>query len=112
MPRDPANLYTHEKNKCKHGRSKYRCRDCGTGYCQHGRQKHQCKECGTGHCKHGRQKNKCKKCLESNIIVKQKPKNIEIKIQRQKIEPDQIQDETGVEWLLPPPLFQLYDDYI
>jgi hypothetical protein len=46
--------------KCEHGRSKSKCKDCGTGYCEHGRQKDQCKECGTGRCEHGRKKTTCK----------------------------------------------------
>jgi hypothetical protein len=25
------------KGKCEHGRSKSKCKDCGTGYCEHGR---------------------------------------------------------------------------
>ena len=48
---------------CQHGRSKSKCRDCGTGYCQHGRQQEsKCKDCGTGHYQHGRQKGQCKDC--------------------------------------------------
>ncbi len=49
-------------NKCQHGRPKYRCKDCGTGYCDHGRQKAQCKECGIGYCEHDRPKSRCRDC--------------------------------------------------
>lgn len=33
------------KKKCKHGRSTYRCRDCGVGYCKHGRDTYRCRDC-------------------------------------------------------------------
>ena len=49
--------------RCVHGRSKYRCRDCGTGYCAHGRQKAQCRECGRGYCeRHNTRKDRCALC--------------------------------------------------
>jgi hypothetical protein len=32
-------------NICKHGRKKYYCRNCGTGYCQHGGPKSHCRYC-------------------------------------------------------------------
>ena len=51
-----------QHKRCRHGRQKRRCNDCGTGRCGHGRQKSQCKDCGTGYCEHGRQKNRCKDC--------------------------------------------------
>ncbi len=56
MPPNPT------RKRCVHGRSKYQCRDCGTGLCSHGRFRKMCKECGTGVCAHARQKNKCKEC--------------------------------------------------
>jgi hypothetical protein len=57
-----ANSTPRKSNTCEHGRRKYVCKDCGTGYCQHGHQKHRCKDCGTGHCEHGRQRGRCKGC--------------------------------------------------
>lgn len=48
--------------RCSHGRSKYRCKLCGTGYCTHGRQKAQCRECKRGYCLHGARKDRCPQC--------------------------------------------------
>jgi hypothetical protein len=51
------------KAKCKHGRRKDVCKDCGTGYCQHGRRrKDACKDCGMGYCQHGPPKHTCRGC--------------------------------------------------
>ena len=50
--------------KCKHGKRKYRCIECG-GHriCEHGRQRHTCKECGgKSRCKHGRLNFRCIEC--------------------------------------------------
>jgi hypothetical protein len=33
--------------KCEHGRSRSKCKECGTGQCQHGLWKSNCKDCGT-----------------------------------------------------------------
>jgi hypothetical protein len=49
-------------SRCAHGRQKYRCIDCGTGYCAHGRQKHHCRDCGAGYCAHGNYKYCCRDC--------------------------------------------------
>lgn len=50
------------KARCVHGRSKYRCRACGTGYCEHSFDKYRCPHCGTGHCSHGINKLQCARC--------------------------------------------------
>ena len=57
------------KYKCKHGRKKYRCKECGgSEICIHGRQKRLCKECGgSSICSHGRIKSRCKECGGSGI---------------------------------------------
>lgn len=47
---------------CPHGRAKWRCKDCGSGYCQHKKQKGQCRACGTGYCRHNSRKDRCPKC--------------------------------------------------
>ena len=31
--------------RCEHGRSKFRCRDCGAGCCEHDQYKNSCKDC-------------------------------------------------------------------
>ena len=50
--------------KCKHGRRRYDCKDCGgSGICEHGRRRSNCKECGgTGICEHGRRRTRCEEC--------------------------------------------------
>ena len=48
--------------RCAHGRSKYRCKLCGTGYCAHGNQKGQCRTCGRGYCAHGARRDRCATC--------------------------------------------------
>ena len=55
--------------KCKHGRRRNQCKDCGGGsICQHGRRRNQCKDCGgSGICQHGRVRSRCKDCGGSGI---------------------------------------------
>ena len=50
--------------KCKHGRARSRCKDCGgSGVCEHGRRRNDCKECGGASiCEHGRRRGYCKEC--------------------------------------------------
>ena len=75
-----------KRYRCEHGRSKYRCKDCGTCRCEHGRAKNQCKDCGTGRCEHGRQKHQCKDCItqqrrnemELNSVIQEMELNTEI----------------------------------
>ena len=56
--------------KCIHGKSKYRCKECGTGICIHGKSKYCCKECGgSGICVHGKVKYVCKECKGSSICA-------------------------------------------
>jgi photosystem II stability/assembly factor-like uncharacterized protein len=51
---------------CEHGKSKYRCKECGGNfYCTHGRRKTRCLEgCGgSAFCVlHGKRKDRCKEC--------------------------------------------------
>lgn len=47
---------------CPHGRTKWRCKDCGSGYCEHNKQKGQCRACGTGYCPHNSRKDRCPEC--------------------------------------------------
>lgn len=73
VPASTGNAADHNKKKmttytwpqCKHGRVKYRCKECkGQGICPHGIQKSRCKACGGVHvCEHGKEKNKCKQCF-------------------------------------------------
>ena len=69
--RDMAETRTSHylKYLCRHGKYKYRCRECGgSQICPHNRQKETCKDCGgTKICRHNRQKNQCKDCGGSQI---------------------------------------------
>ena len=54
-----------ERNRCEHGRHRFRCKDCGgSQICQHQRTRSRCKECGGASiCPHGRRRSDCKDCM-------------------------------------------------
>ena len=53
-----------QRVRCKHGRERSRCKDCGgSSFCEHGRQRNRCKDCGgSSICEHGRRRSQCKDC--------------------------------------------------
>jgi hypothetical protein len=55
--------------KCKHGKHKYTCVQCGgKGVCEHGKQRYYCIQChGKGMCKHNLRRVRCKECRGSQI---------------------------------------------
>jgi hypothetical protein len=59
--------------RCKHGRSKYCCRDCGTGLCAHKKWRHQCNICKKGYCQHEKRRNSCKICRLIKVNLNPKP---------------------------------------
>jgi hypothetical protein len=64
------------KNKCKHGKRKSHCKECGgSSFCEHGKRKCQCKECGgSSFCEHGKKKSQCKECGGSSFCEHGKQK--------------------------------------
>ena len=68
---------SRQQTKCKHGRQRSRCKDCGgSQICEHNKIKSQCKDCGrSGICEHGRQKSQCKDCGGSQICEHNKIKS-------------------------------------
>ena len=58
--------------KCRHGKRKLRCKDCGgkgEKKCPHGKRKARCKDCGGGvkKCPHNKRKEQCPQCGGSSI---------------------------------------------
>ena len=66
-----------EKQKCKHGRPKGNCIECGGGsMCEHGKLKYRCVDCGgSSICEHGRRKDSCVDCGGSQICEHNRRKN-------------------------------------
>ena len=62
---------------CQHGRSKKKCKECGSKYiCSHGRQKSECKECkGSSICEHNRKRNQCIDCVGASVCRHMKRKS-------------------------------------
>jgi len=62
------------KGICSHGKSRFRCKECGGGkrkQCPRGRQPYCCKNCGgKGICSHGKQRSKCKVCKKAKEAAK------------------------------------------
>ena len=60
---------SRQQTKCKHGRQRPRCKDCGgSQICEHNKQRPQFKDCGSSQiCEHNKQKSKCKDCGESEV---------------------------------------------
>jgi hypothetical protein len=58
-----------ENYRCKHGKYKYRCKNCkGSQICKHGKYKYRCLDCkGSQICKHGKNKYRCLDCKGSQI---------------------------------------------
>jgi len=68
----------HSHYRCEHGRSKYRCIECGgSSICEHKTQRSVCKICeGSSICVHKRQRIQCKICGdEIKITLKNMIKN-------------------------------------
>ena len=65
----PSNESKYVHKKCKHGKQKYFCKDCGgKGYCEHNRNKKDCVLCkGCMICSHGKRKRTCIECKGSSI---------------------------------------------
>jgi hypothetical protein len=74
-----SKIIQSKSNTCEHGRNKYKCRDCGTGYCEHNKPKSQCRDCGTGYCEHNKLKYRCRYCKNNKHISKKiKSNNYEL----------------------------------
>ena len=75
--------------KCKHGRRRYDCKDCGgSGICEHGRERRTCKECGgSSICEHGRRRSTCKECGGSAHVIFLEATEVELEFEDGEEEP-------------------------
>ena len=61
---------SRQQTKCKHGRQRPRCKDCGgSQICEHNKLRPQFKDCGSSQiCEHNKQKSKCKDCVRARFV--------------------------------------------
>ena len=68
---------SRQQLKCKHGRQRSQCKDCGRSQiCDHNKRGSRCKDCGESQiCEHNKQRSQCKNCGRSQTCEHNKIKS-------------------------------------